>query len=174
LSVAARRLAFAGLVLLAIAFLSYWGLTMAEHAVASVPVEPLASAVEAGRLTAAHFLQHPSTYIVHREAVSLAVRCHAPAQQPDPSDPAMLLASPPVSPWGGGRPDRTPRRRVAGLAHLDPGDFVPAFMLAMFLWVINLQASRQFSLTTLPATGMGLDQHLLLPVLVLAARPLRS
>ena len=69
-SVALRRIAYAGLVLIAIAFLSYWGLTMAEHAVASLPVEPVASAVEAARLTAAHLLHRPSTYIVYLQAVS--------------------------------------------------------------------------------------------------------
>jgi ABC-type dipeptide/oligopeptide/nickel transport system permease component len=171
--VAARRIAYAGLVLLAIAFLSYWGLTMAEHAVASLPVEPLASAVEAARLTAAHFLDHPSTYIVHRTLVSPWAYVGGLLRNSLLLlIPAMLLA------FGAGVPlgMRAARGHTRGSGSLIwlisiLGISVPAFMLAMFLWVINLQVSRQFNLTPLPATGLGLNQHLLLPVIVLAARP---
>ncbi|MBM2842662.1 MAG: hypothetical protein HW404_499 [Anaerolineales bacterium] len=172
-SLAARRIAYAGLVLIAIAFLSYWGLTMAEHAVASLPVEPAASAVEAARLTAAHFLDHPSTYIIHRQAVSPWLTI---------ADllrnslmlliPALLLAFAAGVPLGM-RAARAHSRGSGSLIWLISilGISVPAFMLAMFLWVINLQVGRQFDVTPLPATGLGFDQHLVLPVLVLAARP---
>ena len=170
---AARRLAYAGLVLIAIAFLSYWGLTMAEKAIGSLPVEPVASAVEATRLTVAHFLHHPSTYIVQREPVS-----------PWPHTatllrnsvillvPALCLAFGVGVPLGM-RAARARTGRAGSLIWLISilGISAPAFILAMFLWVVNLQVSRQFNLTPLPATGLGLDQHLVLPVLVLAARP---
>ena len=156
-SLAARRIAYAGLVLIAIAFLSYWGLTMAEHAVASLPVEPAASAVEAARLTAAHFLDHPSTHIIHRQAVSPwfstadllrnALRLLIPA---------LLLAFVAGVHLG----MSAARAHTLGSGSLIwlisiLGISVPAFMLAMFLWVINLQVGRQFDVTPLPATGLG-------------------
>jgi ABC-type dipeptide/oligopeptide/nickel transport system permease subunit len=172
-SLAARRLAFGALVLVAIAFLTYWGLTMAEHAVASLPVEPAASAVEAARLTVAHFLDHPTTYIVHRVPVSPWVYITTLLRNSlILLVPALLLA------FGAGvslgmRAARAHTRSAGSLIWLISllGVSVPAFMLAMFLWVINLEVSRRFNLTPLPATGLGVDQHLLLPVLVLAARP---
>lgn len=172
-SAAARRLAYACLVLIAIAFLSYWGLTMAQNAVASLPAEPLASAVEAAKLTADHFLHHPSAYIVHKASISpwlyIAELLRNSLML---LIPALLLA------FGAGVPlgMRAARAHTRGSGSLIwlisiLGISVPAFMLAMFLWVINIQAGRQFNLTPLPATGLGLDQHLVLPVLVLAARP---
>ena len=172
-SVAARRIAFAGLVLIAIAFLSYWSLTMAEHAVASLPVEPLASAVQAARLTAAHFLDHPSTYEIHRESVSPWFHVAGLLR-----NSLLLLLPALILAFGVG----VPLGRRAARAHTRSGGSliwlisilgvsVPAFMLAMFLWVINLQIGRQFDVTPLPATGLGFDRHLVLPVLVMAARP---
>jgi ABC-type dipeptide/oligopeptide/nickel transport system permease component len=173
ISVALRRIAYAGLVLIAIAFLSYWGLTMAEHAVASLPVEPVASAVEAARLTAAHLLHHPSTYIVHRAPISpWSYIAGLLRNSLVLLIPAMLLAFGAGVPLGM-RAARAHTRGAGSLIWLISilGISVPAFMLAMFLWVINLQIGRQFGVTPLPATGLGLNQHLVLPVLVLAARP---
>jgi peptide/nickel transport system permease protein len=169
----ARRLAYAGLVLIAIAFLSYWGLTMAEQAVASLPVEPLASAVEAARLTAAHFLDHPTEYIVHREAISpwlyVATLLRNSLVLLIPAILVALVAGVPL----GMRAARSRTRRAGSLIWMISllGVSVPAFMLAMFLWAINIQASRFFHWTPLPGAGLGFDQHLMLPVLVLAARP---
>jgi ABC-type dipeptide/oligopeptide/nickel transport system permease component len=170
---AVRRLAYAAVVLVAIAFLSYWGLTMAENAVASLPVEPLASAAEAAQLTAEHFLDHPSTYIVHRLPVSpwtyIATLLRNSLVL---LIPALLLALAAGVPLGI-RAARAHTRGAGSLVWLISilGISVPAFMLAMFLWVINLGVSRRFNLTPLPATGLAFDQHMLLPVLVLAARP---
>jgi ABC-type dipeptide/oligopeptide/nickel transport system permease component len=153
----ARRLAYAGLVLIAIAFLSYWGLTMAEQAVASLPVEPLASAVEAARLTAAHFLDHPTEYIVHREAISpwryVATLLRNSLVLLIPAILVALVAGVPL----GMRAARSRTRRAGSLIWMISllGVSVPAFMLAMFLWAINIQASRFFHWTPLPGAGLN-------------------
>jgi peptide/nickel transport system permease protein len=42
----------------------------------------------------------------------------------------------------------------------------------MLLWVVNIQVHRRFGVPVLPATGFGWDAHLVMPALVLAARPL--
>jgi hypothetical protein len=66
-SVIGRRLGDAILVLLAIAFLSYWGLTLSQNAVNSSPGEAMQSAVEAVRFTIVLIFHHPASYNVHRE-----------------------------------------------------------------------------------------------------------
>lgn len=168
-----RRLGSAVAVLLAIAFLTYWGLTMAENAVQSLPVEPGVSAVSALRQTFDHVLDHPASYLVHREPVPAAVHILTLLRNSLalllPALGVAFVAAIPL----GLRAARSASRRVGSLVWLISilGVSVPAFMLAMFLWVINLEAGRRFSLTPLPATGLGFDLHLLLPVLVLSARP---
>lgn len=69
LDVAAGRILSAILTLLVIAFLAYWGLTMASRAVEGLPADPVGSAALAVELTINHFIDHPSTYFVHREDI---------------------------------------------------------------------------------------------------------
>jgi peptide/nickel transport system permease protein len=146
---------------------------MAGNAVASLPVRPVASAVEAASLTAAHFFDHPATYIVHREPISPWLHVSTLLRNSLALlIPALVLASGAGIPLG----LRAAKARARGTGSLIwlisiLGISLPAFMLSMFLWVVNIQVSREFDLTPLPATGLGFDQHLLLPVLVLAARP---
>jgi peptide/nickel transport system permease protein len=42
----------------------------------------------------------------------------------------------------------------------------------MLFWVANIQAHRTFDMEVLPSVGFGWDSHLVMPVLVLAMRPL--
>lgn len=173
MSVTARRIAYGGLVLLAIAFLSYWGMTMAQHAVAALPLDPLGSAAAAVRMTIDHFLRHPASYLVQREPISPWLHVARLLRNSLALlVPALLLAFAVGVPLGM-RAAHARRRGAGSLIWLISilGVSVPAFILAMFLWLINLEVSRRLDLTPLPATGMGLDQHLLLPALVLAARP---
>jgi ABC-type dipeptide/oligopeptide/nickel transport system permease component len=52
------------------------------------------------------------------------------------------------------------------------GTSTPSFLLAMFLWIINVRVHNRFGTSALPPTGFGWDAHLIMPALVLAARPL--
>ena len=52
------------------------------------------------------------------------------------------------------------------------GTSLPSFLLAMLLWIVNIQLHNRFDTPLLPLTGSGLDAHIILPALVLMARPL--
>jgi peptide/nickel transport system permease protein len=54
------------------------------------------------------------------------------------------------------------------------GISVPSFLIAMLLWVVDFKSYSWLGLShaILPPTGFGWDLHLVMPVLVLAARPL--
>jgi ABC-type dipeptide/oligopeptide/nickel transport system permease component len=168
-----RRLLSALLTLLVIAFLTYWGLTMAQRALAGLPADPVGSAIDAIRLTWLHIVDHPATYLVHQEDTPAILHIGTLL-----GNSLMLLIPAMVIAFGAGVPlglaaARGRSRGTSSLIWLISiiGISVPAFMLAMFLWAINIEASRRFNLTPLPATGMGWDTHILLPALVLAARP---
>ncbi|HSR49163.1 MAG TPA: ABC transporter permease subunit, partial [Anaerolineales bacterium] len=173
LDVAAGRILSAILTLLVIAFLAYWGLTMASRAVEGLPADPVGSAAAAVELTVNHFIDHPSTYFVHKEDVPAFVHIGTLLRNSlGLLLPALAIAFAVGVPLG----MAAARRHTRGASSLIwlisiIGISVPAFMLAMFLWVINLEVAKQFDLTPLPATGLGWDRHILLPALVLAARP---
>jgi ABC-type dipeptide/oligopeptide/nickel transport system permease subunit len=52
------------------------------------------------------------------------------------------------------------------------GASTPSFLLAMLLWVVNILVHQTFKIRVLPATGFGWDGHMVMPMLVLAMRPL--
>ncbi|MAT44743.1 MAG: hypothetical protein CL609_20600 [Anaerolineaceae bacterium] len=54
------------------------------------------------------------------------------------------------------------------------GVSLPSFLFAMLLWILNFRLYRWFGLShaPFPPQGFGWDLHLVLPALVLAARPL--
>ena len=42
----------------------------------------------------------------------------------------------------------------------------------MLFWVVNIRVHQTFGIKVLPSAGFGWDAHLIMPALVLAARPL--
>jgi hypothetical protein len=67
------------------------------------------------------------------------------------------------------------RGRVVMLLVSVLGTSIPSFLLAMLLWIVNIQLHNRFDTPLLPLTGSGLDAHIILPALVLmAARWRRS
>jgi len=52
------------------------------------------------------------------------------------------------------------------------GISTPSFLLAMLFWVLNIYVHNRFDIKVLPSAGFGWDAHLVLPVLVLAMRPM--
>ena len=54
------------------------------------------------------------------------------------------------------------------------GVSLPSFLFAMLLWILNFRLYRWFGLShaPFPPQGFGWDLHLVLPALVLAARPI--
>ena len=171
-----RRLGVGLGILLTIACLTFFGLILAERGKAGLPSQPLNAAVEALRRTADYAANHPATYVWHREiqpasSVVVTLFTHSAVLLLLSLAIAFGVGVPlgiGITLWRGGR--MAPL--VLPLTVL--GISIPSFLLAMLLWVVNVQAGRWLGLrgAPLPPTGFGWDDHLLLPALVLAMRPL--
>jgi peptide/nickel transport system permease protein len=169
-----RRLGNALVTLLVIVWLTLFGLTMAERGREGLPAEPLSAAGEALLRTATYVTDHPATYYWHkydlaaielvattlgRSAGLLLISLGLAAVLGVPLGIAVALAR---------------RKGGASLVLLLSvlGVSTPSFLLAMLFWVVNIQVHRRLNIPALPPTGFGWDAHLVMPVLVLAARPL--
>ena len=171
-----RRVGAVLATLLVITWLTMFGLILAERGRAGLPARPPEAAIEALGRTAAYVVNHPATYYWHKLDVSapdlvMTLFGHSAG---------LLLAALGIAavvgvPLGMGTA-LSRRPVVAPLALLLSilGISTPSFLLAMLFWVINIQVARQMGMDSapLPVTGFGWDAHLVLPALVLAARPL--
>jgi peptide/nickel transport system permease protein len=174
LQLALRRLIASLATLLFIAYLTLFGLIMAERGREGLPAEPLSAAGEALLRTVTYVTEHPMVYYWHRyeypvfdlvattfghSAGLLLMSLGLAVVVGVPLGIAVALA-----------------RRKGGasliLLFSTLGISTPSFLLAMFCWVVNIQIHRRFGVPALPPTGFGWDLHLVMPALVLAARPL--
>jgi peptide/nickel transport system permease protein len=174
LRVAAQRLVGGLLILLGIAFLSTWGLVLAQYGREHIAVMPLQALWEAIRTTGQYVLAHPATYYWARD------------QQPWASlvgstllNSAVLLLLSLVTALVLGYPlgvaaAISQRRGISGLVVVISvlGASVPSFLFGMILWAVNIWVHNAFQIRVLPATGFGWDGHVIMPMLVLAMRPL--
>ena len=171
-----RRLAISLAILLAIAYLTLFGLIVGERGQAGLPARPLDAAVEALRRTLDYLVNHPTTYYWHRQdllAPGLALTLFGRSA-------ALLVLSLAIAALIGvplGIIITLLRRlRLAPLVLLLSvlGISTPSFLLGMLFWVANLQGYRWLGLSSapLPPTGFGWDVHVVMPALVLATRPL--
>ena len=169
-----RRLGTSLATLLVIAYLALFGLIMAERGREGLPAEPLSAAGEALLRTVTYVTDHPATYYWHREDVPalqlvattfgrsaglLLLSLGAAAALGVPLGIAVALAR---------------RKGGASLVLLLSilGVSTPSFLLAMLLWVVDFGLHRRLGVPALPPTGFGWDAHVVMPALVLAARPL--
>ena len=169
-----RRLAMAAVTLVIIAYLTLFGLMMAERGREGLPAEPLSAAGETLRRTLTYLTDHPTVYYwdsyevpaltlvartFGRSAGLLLISLGAAALLGVPLGIAVALSR---------------RKGGASLLMLISifGISTPSFLLAMLFWVINIQIHRRLAIPVLPPTGFGWDLHLVMPVIVLAARPL--
>ncbi len=168
-----RRVVVSLATLLVIAFLTQWGMIMYGRVIEGLAAQPAVSAVEAIGATRAYLFDHPESYTWQKQdvpwytvvltlfghsAVLLTAALGIAVVIGVPLGIFAALRRPAGSSW------------VALTAIL--GMSIPSFLLGMLLWVINIQVHRTFAITVLPATGYGLDWHLVMPALVLATRPL--
>lgn len=174
--VVARRLLSSLIILLLIAYLTQFGLLVAERGRAGLPAQPVEAAAQALLRTGSYLGRHPATYLWHR--------AHVPALEVVATlfvrSAALLLLS--VAAAGAlgvplGILAALLRRKGAATIVLLAsilGISLPSFLLAMLLWVLNTQLFRWLNLRSapLPPTGFGWDAHLVMPMLVLAVRPL--
>jgi ABC-type dipeptide/oligopeptide/nickel transport system permease component len=169
-----RRLGTSLVTLLIIAYLTLFGLIMAERGRERLPAKPLSAAGEAVLRTVTYIVDHPTSYYwdtyefpafelvattFGRSAGLLLVSLGAAALLGVPLGITVALAR---------------RRGGASLVLLlsTLGISTPSFLLAMLFWVANIQLHRRLDVSVLPPTGFGWDAHLVMPALVLAARPL--
>lgn len=157
-----------------IVFLALFGLIMAERGRAHTPAPSLQVAGEALTRTVEYVVQHPATYYWQRTDQS-ALQLVATAFV---RSAGLLIVSLGLATVVGitlGLAMAFSRRRFASVAMLVLsvlGMSTPSFLLAMFLWVINIQVYRRFDVPALPSVGFGWDLHLVMPAIVLAVRPL--
>jgi ABC-type dipeptide/oligopeptide/nickel transport system permease subunit len=168
-----RRIAISLATLLVIAFLTQWGMIMYGRVVEGLAAQPAQSAVDAIGATRDYLLNHPSSYTWQKQDVpwyTVVLRLFGHSA-------VLLMAALGIAvvigiPLG----IFAALRRPAGSSWIALtaiiGMSIPSFLLGMILWVINIQVHRTFAISVLPATGYGLDWHLVMPALVLATRPL--
>ncbi len=164
------------IILLGIILFALIGLFLSRQGRLGLPVDLPAALLAAGRQTLQYLGNHPAVYIWHKEqvpALELVSRLFL-------NSAGLLLTALTFGALVGGLLGvlaAVGRRRIFSslvLLIAIPGISTPSFLLAMLFWVINIQLSRAAGVNKafLPATGFGWDLHLVLPAIVLAARPL--
>lgn len=160
-------------ILVIIAYLTIFGLIMAERGQEGMPAAPAQAAVEALRGTVDYFLHHPTTYFWSKQVIpapqlvaTLLLRSAGLLLV------AMVIAGV-LGVWLGIRAANTRQRgRTPWTVPLSVlAISTPSFILAMLLWVGNIAVYRVTELR-LPVVGFGWDAHMVMPALVLAAYPL--
>jgi ABC-type dipeptide/oligopeptide/nickel transport system permease component len=160
--------------LLIIGFLTLFGLIMAERGRARVPAQPLNAAGEAVVRLGQYIFQHPATYLWNRETypawrLVLDTLGNSVALISLSLVLAILIGVP-LGIFLALSRGKSASTAMLSLSVL--GISTPSFLLGMLFWVINIQIHNQFQIKALPSAGFGWDGHIVMPVLVLAMRPL--
>lgn len=168
-----RLLGIVGIVL-CIAYVVQFGLIMAERGRASLPARPLNALATAFIRLAEFIFKHPLSYTWHKiETPALQLVLEIMARSA-----VLLLISLLLAVLVGVmlgmllalKQGRLGSSVIFLLSIL--GISTPSFLLAMLMWIINFWVHRRFGIDVLPPTGFGWDAHLIMPTLVLSARPL--
>jgi ABC-type dipeptide/oligopeptide/nickel transport system permease subunit len=169
-----RRLIDVAVTLLVIIYLTFFGLIMAERGREHVPAPLISVAREALSRTGTYLAAHPQSYVWHRvEEPALPLVLSTFARSAGLLLAALAFATLLGVPLGLAMARSRGRASSTGMLLLSVlAISTPTFFLAMLLWIANIQVHRQFNIPALPPTGFGWDAHLILPMLVLAARPL--
>ncbi len=169
-----RKILDALLVLLTIAFLTSWGLALAQYGRLHLPVQPLSAAWQAVIAVAQHIFWHPQSYYwAHEQTPWMQLVTETLGRSAGLlllSMAAALLLGLPL----GIAAARTRYKTASALTVVISilGASIPSFIFGMMLWVVNIWVHRSTGLQVLPATGFGWDAHVIMPTLVLAMRPL--
>ncbi len=169
-----RRLTAAVLMVLIIVVLTQLGLNLAERGRQRLPSEPGVVIAETLRASGEYLFNHPTSYVWSKVELP-ALRL---VQMIVTKSAVLLLASLAIAvvvgvPLGIGIAlARRDGISALGVLFSILGVSIPSFLLAMLFGVANIRAFQILGEKTLPATGYGLDLHLVMPALVLAARPL--
>ena len=171
-----KRMMHAGLILLTIAFLSLLGLYLAQRGKEGLPITFSSTLKDTFGSFLNYIFLHPKTYLWHKEAI-LPVRLVADlfGKSAGLLFTSLLLATLIGGSLGLGTAliknrNAAPILIIASIV----GVSTPSFLLAMIFWAINVGIYHFFQLdgAIFPPTGFGWDIHIVLPALVLAARPI--
>ncbi len=173
-AVAARRLGGAVLILAVIAYLTLFGLILAQRGQQGLPADPSGAAVEALGAGADLLLHHPTYFVWHHESTSPGALVRMLFLRSGALLGLGLLVAVIIGvPLGILAAVRRQRRRAWLVVIVSIlGISMPSFMLGMLFWMADIWVHRTFDVGVLPTSGFGWDLHLILPALVLAARPL--
>jgi len=169
-----RRIGNAVLTFFIIAYLTSFGLILAERGRERLPANPLDAAAQSFLRVGQFVIDHPHSYYWHKadiSAFSLVLDTLIISA-------GLLFISLGVASIVGvvlGITAAIAKRKVFStlivlLSTL--GVSTLSFLLGMLFWVANIQVHRIFGITVLPSGGFGWDSHLVMPALTLAMRPL--
>lgn len=157
-----------------IAYLTLLGLLLAQRGREHLPAEPLDAILQSGRSLINYFFNHPETYYWNRQVVPVFDLLKDILAKSG----GLLLLSMAVAlvlgvPLGLAAALSNKKSSSAFMVLLSVlGVSTPSFLLAMLFWVVNIYVHRTFEIQVLPSGGFGWDAHLVMPVLVLAMRPM--
>lgn len=146
---------------------------MAERGRERLPARPLDALGEAVGRTVAYLTHHPTAYYWHKQDVPVGDVVGAAFV----NSAGLLIAALGIAvvigvPLGiSAALARRRRRAILVIVLSTLGMSIPSFMLGMLFWVVTIQLYR-LGLPRLPVTGFGWDEHMVMPALVLATRPL--
>ena len=157
-----------------IAYLTLLGLLLAQRGREHLPAEPLDAIWQSGINLVDYFTNHPETYHWNRQVIPAFDLLRDTLTKSG----GLLLISMAVAlvlgvPLGLGAALSNKKLSSALVVTLSVlGVSTPSFLLAMLFWVVNIYVHRTFEIEVLPSGGFGWDAHLVMPVLVLAMRPM--
>ena len=162
------------LILIALAFLTSWGLLLAEYGRQHLPISGWQALWQALVRTGQFVTAHPSTYYwAHEQTAWFELVSKTLGQSAGLlllSMGAAVIVGLPLGVLAATVRHRAFSAIVMVLSVL--GASTPSFLFAMMLWVVNIAVHRSLNIPVLPSTGFGWDAHLVMPMLVLAMRPL--
>ncbi len=169
-----RRLFNIALTLVTIAYITSFVLILAERGREHLPPEPLDVAVQSVFRIIQYFFKHPQTYFWQRAdapAFDLVsnILLNSAGLLLIALGVALVLG---ISLGIGAAVSKNKIFSTFIVVLSTLGVSVPSFLLGMLFWVANIQTHRTFEIEVLPSAGFGWDSHLIMPVLVLAMRPL--
>lgn len=171
-----KRLASSLVILLGIAYLTNLGLYLAQRGREGLPVVFSTTMADTLAQTFNYLVHHPASYTWHKvtqPALQVVLELFS-------ASAGLLLISLLMAAVAGGALGMLAgwirQRSLAPVIVFASilGISTPSFLLAMLLWVANAKLYPLLGLQTalLPPTGFGWDAHLVMPALVLSARPL--
>jgi peptide/nickel transport system permease protein len=174
IGVGLRRLALALLTLAVIAYLTLFGIILAQRGQQGLPADLGGAAVGALHTGVDLLIHHPALLVWHNQAYPTGqlVRMLF-LRSAGLLGLGLLLGALIGVPLGAlGAIHRHRRRSSLVIVVSTLGISAPSFMLGMLLWMADIWVHRTFGIDVLPTSGFGWDLHLILPAVVLAARPL--